>query len=160
MSWCFYAFIINYSKLIMTLQREHVEPSSDGSFDRLSFIVRLYPSLGGSRICATAPYAALMASMAPKGSPSKKIASGGGMGKETDSTTTCGFLIENCKPNRNSITTTNDVICKRTEIKDFTWMWYRTSSNSTEWQSRSTPLSGLATNKYRIRPRVRYKGLD
>lgn len=68
----------------MTLRKELIEPSSGGSFDKLSFIVRLYPSFGGSRICTSTPYAPLIASMAPKGSPLKNTISGGGVGKDTD----------------------------------------------------------------------------
>lgn len=47
--------------------------------------MRLKPSLGGSRICTRLPYAAFIASMAPKGSPRTKIVSEEGVGSETDS---------------------------------------------------------------------------
>lgn len=74
-----------HGKLTMTLEKELVEPSSGGSFERLSFSVRLKPSLGGSRICTSTPYAAFMASIAPNGSPPMKTVSGGGVGNDTDS---------------------------------------------------------------------------
>lgn len=84
-------------KLILTLEKELVEPSSGGSFDKFSFTVRLKPSLGGSRICMTAGYAAFIASMAPRGSPPEKTVSGGGGGNDTDSCRRCGFFIVTCK---------------------------------------------------------------
>lgn len=74
-----------HGKLIMTLEKELVGPSSGGSFEKFSFKVRLKPSLGGSRICTTPPYADFMASIAPKGSPPWKTVSGGGVGNDTDS---------------------------------------------------------------------------
>lgn len=78
----------------MTLENKLVEPSSDGSLDKFSLSVRLKPSLGGSRICTITPYAAFIASIAPKGSPPKKIVSGGGVGNDTDSNSICGFFID------------------------------------------------------------------
>lgn len=77
----------------MTLEKELVEPSSGGSFERLSLRVRLKPSLGGSRICTSPLYATLMASRAPNGSPAKKAVSGGGVGNETESKTWFGFFV-------------------------------------------------------------------
>ena len=85
-----------HSKLIMTLEKELVEPSSGGSFDRFSFNVRLKPSFGGSKICTITPYAAFIASMAPDGSPPKKMASAGGVGNDTDSNKMYGFFIDTC----------------------------------------------------------------
>lgn len=84
------------SKLIMTLEKELVEPSSVGSLERLSFNVRLNPSRGGSRICTTDPYAAFIASIAPAGSPLRNTVSGGGVGKETEISTMCGFFMVTC----------------------------------------------------------------
>lgn len=80
----------------MTLEKELVEPSSGGSFDRFSFNVRLKPSFGGSRICTTTPYAAFIASMAPNGSPLKKMASAGGEGRDTDNSKTWEFFNDTC----------------------------------------------------------------
>ena len=81
----------------MTLGKELVEPSSGGSFARFSLSVRLKPSLGGSRICTNPLYAALMASIAPKGSPLKKAVSGGGAGNDSDNKRWFGFFIDTCK---------------------------------------------------------------
>jgi hypothetical protein len=94
---CSYIFWHIHGKLIMTLEKELVEPSSGGSFDRFSFNVRLKPSLGGSRICTSTPYAAFIAYIAPTGSPPKKMASGGGVGNDIDSSKTCEFFIDTYK---------------------------------------------------------------
>ena len=87
----------SHGKLIVTLEKKLIEPSSGGNLDKFSFIVRLKPSLGGSRICTSRPYAAFIASMAPRGSPPKKTVSEGGAGNETDSSRRCGFFIDACK---------------------------------------------------------------
>lgn len=81
----------------MTLKKKLVEPSSGGSLDKFSFNVRLKPSLGGSRIWATTPYAAFMASIAPWGSPPKNTVSGGGIGIDIESSNTFEFFIEACR---------------------------------------------------------------
>jgi hypothetical protein len=80
-----------------------LEPSSGGSFVKFIFIVRSKPSFGGSRICTTGPYAAFIASIAPRGSPSYRIASGDGRGNATDRTNTLGFRIENWNQSLNSL---------------------------------------------------------
>ena len=59
--------------------------------------MRLYPSFGGSRICTTEPYAAFIASMAPKGRPPMNTVSGGGEGSETDINMIWGLFTENWK---------------------------------------------------------------
>lgn len=87
----------SHGKLIMTLEKKLVEPSSGGSFDKFSFSVRLKPSFGGSRICTITPYEAFIASMAPMGSPLEKTASCAGVGKDTDRNSNCGFFIDTCK---------------------------------------------------------------
>lgn len=87
----------SHGKLIMTLGKELVEPSSGGSFEKFSFTVRLKPSLGGSRICTTTPYAAFTASMAPRGRPPKKAVSGGGVGNDSDNSRRLGFFTDVCK---------------------------------------------------------------
>lgn len=86
-----------HGKLIMTLEKKLVEPSSGGSFDKFSLNVRLKPSFGGSRICTSTPYEAFIASMAPKGSPPEKTVSSAGVGSDTDSNRKCGFFIDTCK---------------------------------------------------------------
>lgn len=85
---------------IMTTKHKQVYPTNygvpwfAGTLERFIFNVRLKPSLGGSRICTRLPYAALIASMAPKGSPDTKIVSEDGVGNDTDSKKILGFFIE------------------------------------------------------------------
>lgn len=86
----------------MALKRKLTEPSSGGSLERFSFTVRLKPSLGGSRICKTTPYAAFIASIAPWGSPPKKTVSGGGAGSDNDTRRRFGFFTVACKRIRES----------------------------------------------------------
>lgn len=57
-------------------------------------MVRLKPSLGGSRIFTSSPYAAFIASMAPKGRPPTKIVSAGGVGNDTDNNSNREFFID------------------------------------------------------------------